>query len=74
MRVMRNEVVVYDGTVTEGHLVGSIGYEIDIKGVGDDLSFKIGDFTKRIRASGLIASDSSILMSEPFASMPLQSK
>tara|TARA_Y100000004_G_C8954786_1_gene430249 strand:- start:884 stop:4483 length:3600 start_codon:yes stop_codon:yes gene_type:complete len=61
-----NEVVVYDGTGTEGHLVGSIGYEIDIKGVGDDLSFKMGDFTKRIRASGLIASDSSILVSSAY--------
>ena len=52
-------------TGTEGHPVGSIGYYIDIKNLGDPvLTFDMVD--KTTRASSLIASDNSIAISQGY--------
>ena len=60
------ETVVYDGTGTEGHLVGSIGYYIDVRNFGDNPDLKVTGVTKRLRASGLVASDRSITLSSTY--------
>jgi hypothetical protein len=60
------ETVVYDGTGTEGHLVGSIGYYIDVIDFGDNPDLKVTGVTKRLRASGLVASDRSITLSSTY--------
>ena len=39
------ETVVYDGTGTEGHLVGSIGYYIDVRNFGDNPDLKVTGVT-----------------------------
>ena len=57
--------VVYDGTGTEGHLVGSIGYYIDIRNI-EEPKFVVRGVTSRLRASGLIASDRSIRLSSAY--------
>ena len=57
--------VVYDGTGTEGHLVGSIGYYIDIKNI-EEPNFTVDGVTSRLRASGLVASDRSIKLSRAY--------
>ena len=52
-------------TGTEGHPVGSIGYYIDVKNLGDPvLTFDMVE--KTIRGSGLIASDNSIAISSGY--------
>ena len=56
----------YDGTGTEGHLVGSIGYYIDVRDFGDNPDLKVTGVTKRLRASGLVASDRSITLSSTY--------
>ena len=56
----------YDGTGTEGHLVGSIGYYIDVINFGDNPDLKVTGVTKRLRASGLVASDRSITLSSTY--------
>ena len=57
--------VVYDGTGTEGHLVGSIGYHIDIRNI-EEPKFAVRGVTSRLRASGLVASDRSIRLSPAY--------
>ena len=57
--------VVYDGTGTEGHLVGSIGYYIDIRNI-EEPKFAVRGVTSRLRASGLVASDRSIRLSSAY--------
>ena len=57
--------VVYDGTGTEGHLVGSIGYNIDIRNI-EEPEFTVRGVTSRLRASGLVASDRSIRLSSAY--------
>ena len=57
--------VVYDGTGTEGHLVGSIGYNIDIRNI-EEPEFAVTGVTSRLRASGLVASDRSIRLSSAY--------
>ena len=56
----------YDGTGTEGHLIGSIGYYIDVRDFGDNPDLKVTGVTKRLRASGLVASDRSITLSSTY--------
>ena len=61
-----NDAKAYDGTGTEGHLVGSIGYYIDVRDFGDNPDLKVTGVTKRLRASGLAASDRSITLSSTY--------